>query len=203
MNNYFHKIHKFDIDEKRLYEEFLHVATKHDIFERTKKFIEENKGIEFYKTYYRLRINYPSNCKSDMDPVVIQGFTNRSDSDWGDYDIENIIDDFKDSYTSKIAKEVHDYIIGRYPEYKMSSVKYHVLAPRASLTLHRDGIDVPRFFLSANVPEGAYMQIIDEKIPMHENGALYKLICGALHNPLNESDGYRVSMVFTVDVDKK
>jgi hypothetical protein len=197
MNNYFHKIHKFDIDEKRLYDEFITVANKHDMFERTKKFIEDNNGMSVYKTYYRLRVNYPSNCASDMDPVVIQGYNSHDLNE--ESLIENIIDDFKGTYTAEIARSVNEYLCERYPIYKVVSIKYHVLAPNSSLTLHTDGTDVPRFFLSVSVPEGAYMQINDEKIPMHENGALYRLICRPLHNPLNESDGYRVSMVFTVE----
>jgi hypothetical protein len=197
MNNYFHKIHKFDIDQKRLYDEFMEVARKHDMFERTRKIIKETKGMPVYSTYYRLRINYPNKCDSAMDPVVIQ--EHNTSLDWGSYNIDNIVDDFKGTYTSEVAKIVHDYIIDRYPEYKMGSIKYHVLAPKSSLTLHTDGTNLPRYFLSASVPEGSFMQINDEKIPMHETGALYKLICRAFHNPLNESNGYRVSMVFTVE----
>jgi hypothetical protein len=37
MNNYFFKIAKFDIDESLLYNEWFRVATKHNMFDWTKK----------------------------------------------------------------------------------------------------------------------------------------------------------------------
>lgn len=196
MNNYFFKIAKFDIDQSLLYNEWFHVATKHDMFNRTIKFIENNDGMEVYKTYHRLRINYPSSMSSDMDPVMIQGYNSHVESIG--YSIDNIIDDFKGSYTEKIARQVHDYLLEKYPALYITSIKYHSISPKSSLTLHVDDSTIPRFFLSASVPEGCYMQINDEKIPMHETGALFRMMCKVLHNPLNESEGYRVSMVFDV-----
>lgn len=197
MNNYFYKLHNFKIDDKLLYEEFMKVAIKHDMFERTRKFVEQTNGWSTHKTYYRLRINYPEKLTSDCDPVVIEGY-NVSDQ-LGSYSIDDIVDDFKDTYTCKVVREVYDYLIDRYPNYKIGSIKYHVLAPHSSLTLHKDGTSKPRFFFSANVPDGCYMQIMDEKVPMNENGTLFRMMCNVLHNPLNESDGYRLSIVFDIE----
>jgi len=197
MNNYFFKVAQFDIDEKLLYDEWFRVATKHDMFDRTKKFIEENNGMQVYKTYHRLRINHPSNMSSSMDPVMIQGYN--SHVEFTDYSIDNIVDDFKGSYTEKVARLVYEYLCEKYPAYAFTSIKYHSISPKSSLTLHTDNTTIPRFFLSASVPEGCYMQINNEKVPMHETGALFRLMCKVLHNPLNESDGYRVSMVFDVE----
>ena len=87
----------------------------------------------------------------------------------------------------------------RYTNYSISGIKYHALAPRCSLELHRDGgSSIPRFFLIASVLEGCYMQINDEKIPMHEEGSLFRLNCNVLHNPVNETDAYRLCIVFDV-----
>jgi|688.fasta_scaffold169458_2 hypothetical protein len=196
MNNYFFKIAKFDIDETLLYNEWFHVANKYDAFNRTKKFIEDINGVKGYKTYHRLRINYPDNMSSDMDPVMIQGYNTEVEATG--YSIDNIIDDFKGSYTEKIARQVHDFLLEKYPAYIVTNIKYHSISPKSSMTLHIDDSTRPRFFLSASVPEGCFMQINNEKIPMHETGALYRMICKVLHNPLNESDGYRVSMVFDI-----
>lgn len=196
MNNYFFKVGQFDIDQGMLYNEWFHVATKYDMFDRTRKFIEENNGMEVYKTYHRLRINHPDNMSSNIDPVMIQGYNTHVESTG--YSIDNIVDDFKGTYTEKVARQVYDYLSEKYPALQVTNIKYHSISPKSSLTLHVDDTTIPRFFLSASVPEGCYMQINNEKIPMHETGALFRMMCKVLHNPLNESDGYRVSMVFDI-----
>jgi len=197
MRNYFHKITSFEIDSERLYSEWHEVATKHNMFSRTETYESTKKfTLPFY---YKLMINYPSSLNENVDPVWIQSGESNIGEGHDSYDINNIVKDFQGSHTEVVAKKCAEYLQSKYSNYyRLTTVKYAALAPKSHISTHTDGISVPRFFLSANVPTGCYMEVCGEQHPLDEQGAFFKMICSAPHSPINQSDGYRLMMVFDV-----
>lgn len=192
MNNYFHPIGRFDIDSALLYNEWMTISNEYDLFNRTIISTPDN----FTKEYYRLRINY---LDSDVDPVMIDYIKSTKQYNIDTSTNFKIIKDFQGSYTEQISSTVSDFLQKRFPSYYITFIKYHSLGPKSRFSLHTDtGTDVPRFFLLVWTKPGCYMQILDDKINMSDEGALYKLNCRVLHNPINDSDDHRLCMVFDV-----
>ena len=192
MNNNFYKIGFFEINSDLLYDEWLQTSNKFDLFNKTHKLTQGN----FCKKYYRMRINHSDNFMKQDDPTLIQGFSEKFDDDT--YSIDNIITDFQNTHTAEIAKQVSLYLENKYTAYKVTRIKYHALGIGAQLSLHTDNMSVPRFFLFVRVKEGCLMRIAGDIIPMTEPGALYRFNCKAPHSPINQSDDYRLCMVFDV-----
>ena len=192
MNNSFYKVGFFDIDADRLYTEWYNASISFDLFEKTHNLTMSNRA----KKYYRMRINHSNHFVKSEDPCIIHGVSKSYDEDT--YSIDNIIDVFKNSYTEEIVKQVCDFLNTKMIAYKVTRIKYHALGPGAFLPLHTDGSETPRFFLFIRVKQGSYMHIAGDKIAMHEPGALYRFNCKALHSPINESDDYRLCMIFDV-----
>lgn len=199
MRNYFYKITTFDIDGPRLYKEWLEVATKFDMFNRSNSFVP-TRSIGTQPYYLKLMINYPSPIGPQMDPVWIPFCDTNAGEDQPDelYSLSNIINDFQGTYTEQVAHEVGSYIQNRYKEYKLTKVKYASLAPNSLITPHTDGTVEPRFFLTVNAPKGTYMKIFEERYTYEEVGSLFRLNVRGQHSPINESDDYRVMMAFDV-----
>jgi hypothetical protein len=200
MRNYFHKLTSFDIDSKRLYDEWFSVATKHDMFARTIAYKHSDpNNTKFLQPYYlKLLINYPSELDENIDPVWVQSGDSNAGEGLISYKLDNIIKDFQGSYTEQVAKLCGEYLQKKYPVYNLTCIKYAVLAPKSFIKTHIDGSVLPRFFLSASVPIGCYMEVCGERYPLEERGALFRMLTTAPHSPINESDGYRVMMVFDV-----
>lgn len=201
MHNYFQKISSFEINSDLLYQEWYNVAVKHDMFNRTESFVHPEKFILPY--YYKLLINYPSSLNEEIDPVWIQNDeSNLGHADIANFDINNIVKDFKGTQTEIVAKLCGDYIKNKFPNYRLTVVKYAALKPNSFISKHVDGKStIPRFFLSVRALEGTYMEVCDEKHPLNDHGALFKMRCMVPHSPINQSTDYRVMMIF--DVAKK
>jgi len=195
MQHYFQKITSFDIDAKMLYDEWFNVAEKHNMFKRTNRYKPIIKGY-WHRFYYNLIINYPDGYTEDIDPVWITNCTDNQGQVNEGWSIENIIKDFKGSYTEKIAKTVNDYVITRYKSYKPITVKYAVLGPNYSIPPHIDKDVTPRFFLTIHAPKGCYMQMLGEKLTHGMPGHLFRIQQQVEHSPINESDDFRVIMMF-------
>lgn len=188
MNSYFHKIGRFDIDSKLLYDEWLTVANKHDLFHRTLISTPES----YTKEYCRLRINY---VEPNIDPVMDEILR-------PNYDISTnfvTIKDFQGSYTEQIANNVTDFLHQRFPKYRVTFIKYQSLNPKSSMAVHTDRGHINiTFILFVWVKPGCYMQVLDEKINMADEGALYKLNFRVQHGPVNDSNEHRLCMFFEV-----
>ena len=192
MNNYFYKVGFFEIDADLLYEEWLKISNKFNLFELTHEFT--SKG--HCPNYYRLEINQRDNSVESDNPVLIHGVGEEVHD--SEHNSNNIVSDFHNTYSAEVSSKVVKYLESKYPTYKVTRIKYAALAPGAFLGLHTDKRDAPRFFLFIRVKQGCYMHIAGDKIPMNEPGALYRFNCQALHSPVNESDDYRLCMMFDV-----
>jgi hypothetical protein len=196
MNNYFYKIKQFEIDSNQLYHEWMKVATKHNLFCRSESFKNSNNHI--LPNYYKLLINYPDHMDENIDPVRIHNDPLIKGQLKPPFSITNIVKDFQGTYTEQVLKKVGNFILNTYPVYSLGTIKYAVLKPNSKIVTHTDISDTPRFFLSASVPKGCYMESADEKIPMDETGALFRMNVNVPHSPINESDDYRVTILFDV-----
>jgi hypothetical protein len=200
MINYFHKINKFYIDHKKLYDEWYEVATKHDMFERTHHFVSR-RSLDYSPSipvYYKLLINYPTSMDQNIDPVWLD---RSEDNDTGSdttFSIDNINTNFKNSYTESVVKHVDKFITSKYKTYKTTVVKYAALRPNSLINTHVDKRSIPRFFLTVNAPQGCFMEVCGDRHSLSDAGALFKMICNAPHSPINESDQFRVMIIFDV-----
>jgi hypothetical protein len=196
MNNYFRKISKFEINNSHLYDEWIKIATKHDLFNRTENFISDE--MHTLPNYYKLWINYPLHLDENMDPV---GCDSRAGNQLRPpYSFDKLNKDFQGTYTEEVVKKVGTFIKNKYPVYNLTSIKYAVLGPKSLIKAHADISNVPRFFLCVSVLDGCYMEMAGERVPMNEIGALYRMNCNVAHSPINESDGYRVTILFDVQI---
>ena len=197
MNNYFHKVTQFEINSNNLYNEWMSVATKHNMFARSLSFKDSENHL--LPNYYKLLINYPDHMDENIDPVRIHNDPSIKGQLVPPFSANNIVKDFQGTYTEQVVKEVSAYLLNRYPVYSLATIKYAVLQPKSKIVTHTDISTTPRFFLSASVPKGCYMESAGEKIPMDETGALFRMNVNVPHSPINESDDYRVTILFDVD----
>lgn len=201
MRNYFYKIGFFEIDSKKLYDEWHAVGTKNDMFNRTENFVGSRTLDHRASTpfYYKLLINYPSTLDENIDPVWLDGSDdNHGAGDDATFTINNIMKDFQNSYTAEVVSKVNEFLKTKYKEYRTTVIKYAVLKPNSYIREHVDKSSIPRFFLSVNAPKGCYMEVCGEKHSLSETGALFRLMCNVPHSPINNSDDYRLMISFDV-----
>ena len=194
MINYFYKVTNFDINSKLLYDEWIVVAKKHNVFQRTAEY-RPKKG-HFLPNYYKVLINFPDNLSEDMDPVWIHRNPYNQGMTAPNWNINSILKDWQGTYTEQVARTVNSFLLQKNPEYKLQVINYAALGPKSRIAPHTDNITEPRFFLSVSAPEGCYMEINNEKHSMSEVGALYRLNLQAVHSPINESNDFRLMMMF-------
>lgn len=194
MINYFRKIHHFEIEGQKLYDEWFEIGSKYNMFDRTKSFHDKNAPFHL-PNYYRLIITYSSIKGPDCDPVWISNHNDRlQPGEYETFNIGNIHNAFKGTYTEQVAKTVSDYLISK--NITPTVIKYAVLHPNSSFTTHNDRNPIPRYFLSVSAPKGCFMEVCDELHPLDDTGALFRMVCSVPHNPINRSNGYRVMMTF-------
>lgn len=195
MINYFYKVTNFAINQTQLYNEWFTVANKHDLFKRTQEFIPSKKS-HFFPFYYRMLINYPDSFNENLDPVWVHKNPLNQGIGQPNWSVNNIIKDWKNTYTENVVRIVNDYIMQKNVNYKIQTIKYTVLGPYSKISPHTDNDPKPRFFLSVSAPIGCYMEIYGIRHSMSEVGALYRLNSRCIHSPVNESNEYRVMMTF-------
>lgn len=188
MNTSFEKLVKFDIDCKRLQDEWVYVANKNRLFDRA-------------STYLLLLITYPSSYNDDIDIVDFQNQigVNKFFNISSEFSSLQIVRDFQKTYTHEVVLAVSEYVSNAFPNYCTSIIKYAAQAPNCRMRIHTDdhiSSQLPRLLLTVDTRVGCFMQVENELHTLDDNGVLFLLDRTKLHAPINQSDNYRLLMHF-------
>ena len=191
MNSAFESLHRFDIDCRRLYLEWIAIAEKNRLFERA-------------TTYPLMLVTYPSSHDEYIDivdfpnQIGVDNFFNIAHK----FTIDNVVKDFQNTYTEEVINQIKDYIQINLPMYRPSIIKYAAQSPNSQMRLHKDQHPrslLPRLLLAVDVPTGCFMQVEETLHPLDNNGSLFILDRTRLHSPINRSNQYRLLLHFDLE----
>lgn len=181
----FQLIKHFIINPNLLLDEWQNLTSKYEVFSTKRK-------------YPRLLITYPNGYSDDIDIVNftdnlgVPNFNILADS----FSVNNIVKDFKNTYTEKVVKEVADFLL---PKFKVTVVKYAGLAPNFNMGMHTDkNSSYPRFMLLVSGNNECYMDTNSSRCNIDQIGGLYMLDRQQPHNPINLGSTWRIMIHFDV-----
>ena len=181
---YLKKLHHFDIDCNRLYEEWLSVTQSLDSLKD-----------EYMPFYNRINVTY-SSLQDKSDIIVETGQRQHFPND--SFSLDNIIDAFKSSYTEQVLKNINVWFNDR--GLRITKAKYAALEAHKVVGTHTDRDYKIRYHVPIRTSDRCTMTINGIKHVIDEPGSIYSMPGTLPHSAENMSDHLR--LLLSLDVIK-
>jgi hypothetical protein len=181
---YVKKIHYFGFDLSKLHKEWLDVFTS----------VQDTVYCKNMPFWQRLNITHSSLQDADKTIITTQDLSPPLET----FNVNNIVNVFKNSYTEQVVKEVNEWFLSK--NQRVTTAKYACLDAHSVILPHIDKDYRLRYHIPVVADKGVSLKVNDIDHPIDELGYMYSMPGYLPHGANNPTDNIR--LLLSLDVVK-